>query len=308
MRVHNDRDQSGPRFWLVRPALQLTLVTAIAILAGTLLLVFQKASGLPWIDGAARSAATLHDHPGLNRLMIHITSLGAELLLLPAFLLLALWSYRSRGISWGRFVTFVMVGALALDNIVKPLVGRQRPVFDQLVVGRGESFPSGHTTATTALLLALAYYLAYGRTASVRKAVWVAAAVGSTLMGISRIYLGVHWPTDVIAGIALGAGWTIMCARSQGISAAPVQHRPASQMWTRPRRLIAVTIILAVVGLACSPSMSQDPPRAGGLPASHRRSSRTRRDSPSTTRSYESSTQSRTWFSSTVPSKVTVFQ
>jgi membrane-associated phospholipid phosphatase len=140
-----------------------------------------------------------------------------------------------------------MVGALALDNAIKPLVGRPRPIFDQLVAGRGPSFPSGHTTGTTALLFAVAYYAAAGRGRGVRIALWSAALSGSILMAVTRIYLGVHWPTDVVAGLILGMVWAIICARS---------HRTGHNPWPVPhpiharRALLPLTITLALVGLA----------------------------------------------------------
>jgi membrane-associated phospholipid phosphatase len=224
MVIRNAPDSRAHDLWLVRPALGFVLLTVLAALAGSLLLDVQRAWGLPPIDEAARSAVALHEHPALNRLMADITALGAEIPLLLAFCGLALWSYRKRGASWGRFFAVVLAGALALDNIVKPMVGRERPVFDQLVGGRGESFPSGHTTATTALLFALAYYLASAKSIRVRSCIWAAALFGSTLMGFSRVYLGVHWPTDVIAGLVLGATWTFLCARSQEILKVPVRR------------------------------------------------------------------------------------
>lgn len=193
----------------------------MATTAGAWLLVAERSFGLLWIDEAARSTAVWHVHPGLNRLMAGLTSLGEDLLILTAFGAVALRSHRARGAPWGRFFLLVMAGALVLDNAVKPLVGRTRPPFEQLVGGKGASFPSGHAVAATALLFALAVYLSSGRRVRVRTIFWAVALAGSLLMGVSRVYLGVHWPTDAIAGIALGATWTLMCVRSQGVTASP---------------------------------------------------------------------------------------
>jgi membrane-associated phospholipid phosphatase len=227
---------------LLRPAFELTGVIAIATLAGTLVVAMQKASGPSWVDEAARAVVPLHVHTGINRLMTWITDLGGEITLLSAFGALALWSHRARGALWAHFFMVVMTGALALDNIVKPLVGRPRPILDQLVGGRGASFPSGHATATTALVFAVAYYLTSGRAPRARALIWASALMASLLMGITRVYLGVHWPTDVIAGMVLGAGWTMLCARSQQVS------RDMAAASRRPRRLaprarLAVTVL-----------------------------------------------------------------
>jgi membrane-associated phospholipid phosphatase len=227
---------------LLRPAFELTGLIAIATLAGTLVFAMQKASGPSWVDEAARAVIPLHVHSSINRVMTWITDLGGEIILLSAFGALALWSHRARGALWARFFTVVMAGALALDNVVKPLVGRPRPVLDQLVGGRGESFPSGHATATTALLVAVAYYLTSGRAPRVRALIWAMALLGSLLMGVTRVYLGVHWPTDVIAGMVLGAGWAMLCARSQQVSTgtAVASRRPRL---IAPRPRLALTIL-----------------------------------------------------------------
>jgi membrane-associated phospholipid phosphatase len=248
MRDFDDPGADIKRRWLLRPAFELTLLTAVATLAGTLLFGAQKAAGLSWVDGAARSVVPLHVHPWINRLMTEITSLGGEIYLLLAFSGLALWSYRTRGNRWARFFSLVMVGALALDNLVKPLVGRPRPILDQLVGARGASFPSGHATATTALLLALGYYLASGRAPGVRKWIWATALLGSVLMAVTRVYLGVHWPTDAIAGIVFGAAWTVMCARSQEVTNGVRVALRAPRRWT-PRARLVLTI-LALGGFA----------------------------------------------------------
>lgn len=232
----------GRSCWLLRPAFELTCLIAIATLAGVLVFAMQKATGLSWVDEAARAVVALHVHPSINRLMAEITSLGGEIYLFLAFCALALWSYRTRGGAWARFFTLVMVGALALDNVVKPLVGRPRPILDQLVGGRGASFHSGHATATTALLFAVSYFLVSGRSPRVRTYIWGTAILGSVLMAVTRVYLGVHWPTDVIAGVVLGATWTVMCARSQEVTkgSTPVAREPRS--WT-PRARLVLTII-----------------------------------------------------------------
>jgi membrane-associated phospholipid phosphatase len=228
---------------LLRPAFELTALVAIATFAGSLVFAMQKASGPSWVDEAARAVVPLHVHSWINPVMTSITDLGGEIVLLSAFGALALWSYRARGALWARFFTVVMVGALALDNVVKPLVGRPRPVLDQLVGGRGASFPSGHATATTALLFAAAYCLTSGRSARARALIWATASLGSLVMGVTRVYLGVHWPTDVIAGMLLGAGWTMLCARSQQVvskATAVASRRPRR---LAPRARLALTVL-----------------------------------------------------------------
>lgn len=104
-------------------------------------------------------------------------------------------------------------GALALETAVKHWYGRPRPdLVPHAARVFTASFPSGHATVSAAACLAAALLLAWARPEPRSRA--FAAAVATcfvALVGASRLYLGVHWPTDVLAGWALGAGWTALC-------------------------------------------------------------------------------------------------
>jgi undecaprenyl-diphosphatase len=101
-----------------------------------------------------------------------------------------------------------VTGAGAIAGVVKTIVGRGRPAATlRLAAESGASFPSGHTTDTTAFLLAMTLVIAIVilRRQIARALTVAAAGVISVGMGASRLLLGVHWPTDVVAGMALGA-------------------------------------------------------------------------------------------------------
>jgi hypothetical protein len=91
-------------------------------------------------------------------------------------------------------------------------------------------------------------YLASGRAPKVRTCIWAIALLGSVLMGVTRVYLGVHWPTDVIAGMVLGAVWTAACARSQEVTNVLTPASRAPRTGTPRARLILT--ILALGGFA----------------------------------------------------------
>jgi undecaprenyl-diphosphatase len=88
------------------------------------------------------------------------------------------------------------------------VVGRPRPPA-AIWIGHypGASFPSGHATQSAAFYAMLAIVLGAGLSSRRRAIVWSAAALVVLIVGASRIYLGAHWLTDVLAGYALGASW-----------------------------------------------------------------------------------------------------
>jgi membrane-associated phospholipid phosphatase len=107
-------------------------------------------------------------------------------------------------------LALVMIGAVSLDHIVKFLVARPRPPsMFQLIASTGWSFPSGHATESAAVYFGLAHMFTRNQTRpAIKTVVYALAFVTVSLIGISRVYLGVHWPTDVVCGWALGGAWS----------------------------------------------------------------------------------------------------
>ena len=101
-----------------------------------------------------------------------------------------------------------------LGDTLKLGYGRPRPpAAEQLIPEAGFSLPSGHTVDATVVLGVLALVLVARTASSWRRAVVVAAAtVTITAAGAGRVYLGVHWATDVVTGWLLGAAWVALCA------------------------------------------------------------------------------------------------
>jgi membrane-associated phospholipid phosphatase len=88
------------------------------------------------------------------------------------------------------------------------MAGRPRPPASLHLIGvSGFGFPSGHATTVLACWGLVALLLGAGRSIRVKIVLWTAAVVIVALVGLSRIYLGVHWWTDVVAGFALGGLW-----------------------------------------------------------------------------------------------------
>jgi undecaprenyl-diphosphatase len=140
---------------------------------------------------------------------------GAPLRLLPLGLAAGV-VFLLRG--WRRGAVLVLVtlaGAGVLDLGLKELFARTRPqaFFDYYLAPKSFSFPSGHALFAVCFFGGLAALLSHrlrGRPAQIL--VWAMALVLIFLIGVSRIYLGVHYPTDVIGGFAVGTVWVASVA------------------------------------------------------------------------------------------------
>lgn len=110
-------------------------------------------------------------------------------------------------------VVFSSVGGSILDLTIKSIADRPRPtIVPHLTEVMTSSFPSGHALLSTIIYLSVGMMIAQSRGKPRSGFLAIACAVLLTsLIGISRIYLGVHYPTDVVAGWAAGLGWTLLC-------------------------------------------------------------------------------------------------
>jgi len=144
---------------------------------------------------------------------------------------------RGRRLDAALVVSTPFIGTLLSDGL-KPGYGRPRPPAEaQLIPETGFSLPSGHTIDATVVFGVLALVLVV-RTASRARRIMIAAAatVAITAAGAGRVYLGVHWATDVVTGWLLGAAWVALCAvvllvadgraRRPAVEPAPEQTAP----------------------------------------------------------------------------------
>jgi undecaprenyl-diphosphatase len=111
------------------------------------------------------------------------------------------------------FLAGAVLGAALLSVLLKDFFARPRPeIVPHLAPVFSASFPSGHSMLSTALYLTLGAMLTRLQSSSLIKAyIQMWALLLAILVGLSRVYLGVHWPTDVLAGWAAGAAWAALC-------------------------------------------------------------------------------------------------
>jgi undecaprenyl-diphosphatase len=106
-----------------------------------------------------------------------------------------------------------VIGGVVLSSILKLGIDRPRPnLVAHLVEEHNASFPSGHAMLSAVVYLGRAP-VPSGETARIKIYVLSAAVILTLLIGVSRVYLGVHWPTDVLAGWCAGATWAVLCWR-----------------------------------------------------------------------------------------------
>jgi membrane protein DedA with SNARE-associated domain/membrane-associated phospholipid phosphatase len=150
-----------------------------------------------------------HREPWLTTVMKIITDLGTAFVLIPLLLAVGVLARWRRG-TWRPlgFLALTLAGASLTSTVIKLLVARPRPDTHALVIALGYGFPSGHSTAAAAGWLSAALVLGWlTRSVALRVSLGAGAAVVVMLVGVSRVYLGVHQPTDVLGGWALGTLW-----------------------------------------------------------------------------------------------------
>jgi membrane-associated phospholipid phosphatase len=154
-----------------------------------------------------------HATPGVTQFMLLISAWHSTLGVLLMALLLAAFFYAKRARYWLLAVVTVVPGGMILNVLLKYTFHRARPSFEHpLLTLPTYSFPSGHAAGATLLYGVLACYLVCViRSWRARAAIVAAACAMVALVGLSRIYLGVHYLSDVMAAIAEGCAWLAVC-------------------------------------------------------------------------------------------------
>ncbi len=197
-------------------ALLVPLAAFLALAGGA------TAGALPG-DAWARELILAHASPAVTAAMRWINSAGSWRVLVPAAPLLLLFPRARR--HWWIWLA-LMIAAPSLESLVKPLVGRARPE------GAAFGFPSGHATATAAFMGAVIYG-AGGLRPLARRLLRAGAACLIVLVGLARIILRAHWPSDVLGGILLGlacaAGAALISSSTGRSRAGPTCPEPPSR-------------------------------------------------------------------------------
>jgi membrane-associated phospholipid phosphatase len=219
-------------------------LTVGVVLAGVvawffLELLIEVASGSP-ITGADRRiinlVATLRT-PGLDRIMLFVTFLGNGQTIIVVAAGAILIALLARRYERAVLILLSLVGSSLFFSVIKLLVGRPRPPLeDARIVQGGFSFPSGHAAVSATFYGTIAYILIRQVSSEVFKIiVGLIAALLVLAIGLSRVYLGVHYPSDVVAGWIAGGFWLVLVAIAEHVWF-PQHTQPRS----RSRRILTI--------------------------------------------------------------------
>lgn len=166
--------------------------------------------------------------PSLDVLMNALTDIGSSLVIVPILFVVGAWLLRRQRYGAALFLGVASVGSLVLQGTMKVFFARPRPHLDWVQqVLSDYSFPSGHTMSAVIFYVALALILwsVFGRRIGV-----IALAIAATVtfgVGVSRIYLGYHYLTDVVGGLLAGIAWLLVVG-------AAFRARPTWRRWRSP--------------------------------------------------------------------------
>ena len=192
-----------------------TWIGGVPVLLGTLLfLIWLSAEvahgGTAGFDESVRAIVHEHANPVVTAAMREFTFIGSPPVLWPmaglAVFLLARAGWPGDALVFGT----CMLGALALETGLKLGFHRPRPVpFFGLATPESYSYPSGHAIFSLCFCGSLAWLLARREDNRGRRILmWSAAGVLTFLIGLSRVYLGMHYPSDVVGGYGVALAWT----------------------------------------------------------------------------------------------------
>ena len=220
--------ERGPRHFLAartNPAVATGLLLTVALgfvlvgglILGALAYLTRSRSELVTVDSDISQWVNDNSSRFVHDALTVITQLGSTTFVIVAAIVLTIVEMRRRPSKWIiPFLLAVMVGEGVLTNLVKELLARARPTLNPTAHLLGPSFPSGHTATAAAFWAAAALLLGRGRSQRAHALLAGGAVAIAIAVACSRVFLDVHWFSDVLGGLALGWGWFAVCSIAFG--------------------------------------------------------------------------------------------
>ena len=236
---------------------EIVLLGALAVVTLAVMGFVEVADDMTEADGqrfdrivleAVRVPGAPHDPIGpewAEIALLDLTALGSIAVLASVTVVVCGFLFiRRRGIA-AMFIITTLAGGIALSQTLKRMFGRERPPVEyQAAEAVNASFPSGHAMLSAVVYLTIGAIVARALPQKRLKAyVMIIAVLLTLIVGLSRVYLGVHWATDVMAGWCVGAAWAATCwlaawgverfhgragiSRPQHLPDAPASTKPA---------------------------------------------------------------------------------
>lgn len=194
-----------------------TVTACVALLLVTLVAVLTENvaadDGLATMDPIWLRWIITHRNGVLTPIAITVSDFGGTVAMSALACLVCAASAWHRRWRQTVLVASATIGAWLLVTVLKHLVRRPRPpIVDRLTVETSLSYPSGHSLGSIVVVGVVAVVLtSWLRRRSIRRVAAVVAVVAVVAVGLSRPYLGVHWPTDVLGGWSIGGLWLLLC-------------------------------------------------------------------------------------------------
>ena len=153
-------------------------------------------------------------NPQIDGLMLFITALGDPGMVITVFISTIVWLGMKRRYSDGIRFLIICAGGLLINQVMKLFFAKSRPeLWTRLISEHSFSFPSGHAVGSMVVYGFIAYILARELDLFIKIYIYAVASTLIVAIGFSRLYLGVHYPTDIIAGYGVGILWLITCLK-----------------------------------------------------------------------------------------------
>ncbi len=212
------RDRVNPA---TATGLALTLALGVILLGGLVIAVLahliRSNSELAAIDKSVGQWGVDHRLDWSTDALQLVTLLGDTRVLIALAVVVGVVEYRRRPSRWiFGFLAVVIGGEVVLTNGIKEVLDRVRPEFNPIAETLGPSFPSGHSAGAAAFFGAAALLLSRGRLPHERALIFGLAAGIAAGVACSRVMIGVHWLSDVVAGVLFGWAWLSACSIAFG--------------------------------------------------------------------------------------------